>query len=330
LSEDYLSPAKPFYGDESGEIFETPNIVFQSPTTTERIVDTQSGFLVVVKRIDSRLALSVKRQLGTPPSSFIFLTPDEAVKLSNILGNGPYIHTDEINSGHSSSNVSQSTAVDDSLHSHFENNKSETVKEKGSTPKWERLTESHLNTHPLGKLLNSNKNFWQQMFPVLIAFVLGISITVSLSNYHHRKTSLTQFEHLQKEQALALNEQVEKFSRQYVQNLLDFQPETYRNSQIQAMAVMQPILRTAYWKETHFPIPETVLRTAYRKENIVLTKAIQAQGSAKDLIIVDVFGELVRGNSKIHSPLHLQLEVQLNPNGQLMVNKQSDLIASRN
>jgi hypothetical protein len=85
FSDDHASQAAPFFGDETGEIFDAPDVVFESPTTTERVVDTQSGFLVVIKRVDSRLALSVKRRLGTPPVSSILLTPDESLKLSKIL-----------------------------------------------------------------------------------------------------------------------------------------------------------------------------------------------------------------------------------------------------
>ncbi|MBX9725245.1 MAG: hypothetical protein K2X81_27825, partial [Candidatus Obscuribacterales bacterium] len=85
FSDDPSSPAAPFSGDNSGQIFDMPDMVAESPTTTERVLDTQSGFLVVVKRLGDKLALSVKRQIGTPPSSSIALTPDETVKLSKIL-----------------------------------------------------------------------------------------------------------------------------------------------------------------------------------------------------------------------------------------------------
>jgi hypothetical protein len=79
-----------FFSDGSGGIFDAhdldPSMIWQSPTTHERVVDTQSGFLVVLKRGESeRLLLSVKRRLGTPPSSSIALTPDECLKLSKIL-----------------------------------------------------------------------------------------------------------------------------------------------------------------------------------------------------------------------------------------------------
>ena len=56
FSEDPASPAAPLSGDSS--IFDHPDILLQAPTTNERVVDTQSGFLVVIKRIGERVALS--------------------------------------------------------------------------------------------------------------------------------------------------------------------------------------------------------------------------------------------------------------------------------
>src|SRR5262249_40371760 len=85
FSDDHASPAAPFSGDNTGDIFNAPDMVLNSPTTVERVVDTQSGFLVVVRRLDERHALMVRRRLGTPPSSSIVLTPDESLKLSRIL-----------------------------------------------------------------------------------------------------------------------------------------------------------------------------------------------------------------------------------------------------
>ena len=84
--DDQSSPAKGFSGDDSSDIFEGQDVVGSSPTTSERVVDTQSGYLVVLKKVDgTRVALSVKRRIGTPPSSFVLLTPDEQVKMAKIL-----------------------------------------------------------------------------------------------------------------------------------------------------------------------------------------------------------------------------------------------------
>ena len=75
-SDDPASPATPFSGDETGEIFQAPDLVLDSPTTSERLVETQSGFLVVVKQQEDKQALSVKRQLGTPPTSSTRSSPN--------------------------------------------------------------------------------------------------------------------------------------------------------------------------------------------------------------------------------------------------------------
>ena len=74
-----------FSGDDSGQIFEVSDVIPNRYSITERIVDTQSGFIVNLKNIDGRIALSVKRRLGTPPGSAILFTPDESLKLSKIL-----------------------------------------------------------------------------------------------------------------------------------------------------------------------------------------------------------------------------------------------------
>ncbi|MBY0357102.1 MAG: hypothetical protein K2W82_03800 [Candidatus Obscuribacterales bacterium] len=85
FSDDQTSPAAPFSGDSSGAIFDLPDMIAGTADTSEHIVDTQSGFLVIVKHQDNRCAFSVKRRLGTPPSSSVTLTPDESIKLSKIL-----------------------------------------------------------------------------------------------------------------------------------------------------------------------------------------------------------------------------------------------------
>ncbi|MBZ0188982.1 MAG: hypothetical protein K8F91_22245, partial [Candidatus Obscuribacterales bacterium] len=88
-SDDYASPQAPFQGDPTGDIFSEPDVVSQSPLTSVRVVETQSGFLVAVKEVDSRYSLSVKRRIGTPPTSHVLLTGDESLKLSRILADKP-------------------------------------------------------------------------------------------------------------------------------------------------------------------------------------------------------------------------------------------------
>jgi K+/H+ antiporter YhaU regulatory subunit KhtT len=76
----------PFYGDETGEVFSVKEAERPKLETYTHSFETQSGFLVIVKPIGNVYSLSFKRQLGTPPTSFVTLTPDEARRLSNLLG----------------------------------------------------------------------------------------------------------------------------------------------------------------------------------------------------------------------------------------------------
>src|ERR1700728_4549269 len=82
--DDTTQPRNQFYGDQTGEIFTlTEKSAEFAAEHTESSFETQSGYLVLVKQLGSRLALSFKRQIGTPPTSSIFLTNDEAKRLAN-------------------------------------------------------------------------------------------------------------------------------------------------------------------------------------------------------------------------------------------------------
>lgn len=78
-------PSAPFAGDGSGKIFDAPDMVWSPSAAAEQVVDTQSGFMVVIRQAEGKQSLLVKRRLGTPPSSTVTLTPDESVQLAKIL-----------------------------------------------------------------------------------------------------------------------------------------------------------------------------------------------------------------------------------------------------
>jgi hypothetical protein len=84
-SEDSSFNENVFSGDETGQIFIAPDTVPELTGASEHTVDTQSGFVVNVKNIDGRISLSVKRRVGTPPTSSVVFTPNESLKLSKIL-----------------------------------------------------------------------------------------------------------------------------------------------------------------------------------------------------------------------------------------------------
>jgi len=84
--DDYRQPEASFHGNETAGIFLDQQENYPKRQAVERSFETQSGYLVLIKQLGSRYALSFKRQIGTPPTSSIFLTADEGQRLANILG----------------------------------------------------------------------------------------------------------------------------------------------------------------------------------------------------------------------------------------------------
>lgn len=82
------SSRSPFHGDESGDIFNhEKNALPQTKPTDYHNLETQSGFELVLKKIKNKTMFLVKRKIGTPPTSQIILTPDEANRFAHILTN---------------------------------------------------------------------------------------------------------------------------------------------------------------------------------------------------------------------------------------------------
>ncbi len=293
---DQPSPQAPFSGDETGSIFDAPDLVLQSPTTTERTVETQSGFLVVIKRLEERLALSVKRCLGTPPSSSVLLTPDESLKLARILSDGHQTPSRPVLSARGQEWLSTEPSLN-----------SVAAAQPGRR-----------RSHKLVKV-GSRGIF----LPLVLTGLLGIALAC-----------MTQSLKLPGQNPAAENEndplsakKVEPFVQQFVANMLDFNPSTYKVSQIRAMAAMSPDLVESYWNDTRFPMSASQLK-ALPQDTTVLIKRVVAKRLNKKLALTDVYAQLVSEKTKLGSPLHLQLKMIVEPDGQLKVAEQKDLTAS--
>lgn len=321
FSDDYAST---FSNDESGDIFDAPDVVRQSPTTTERVVDTQSGFLVVVKRIDSRFSLSVKRRIGTPPASSILLTPDESVKLSKILGSaGTEFRATSRVGLHSSQDPERwSTPADDS--GSLEDSESVSLR----TP--------HSRAYSAKRPRSSRRKPAAPFkLPLkLIGIVVSCLILIAVLATVAYKTMTARHTAVQTEAKPAVDvaaieaERINKFARTFVSDMLDFNPTSYRVSQIHAMASMSPELLENYWKETHFPLTPEQLKSTPQGMTLMITKVEQERidESARK---VDIYAELVSPNSKLSNPVHLQLKIATSDDGQLRVLEQKDLTAKK-
>ncbi|MBY0548202.1 MAG: hypothetical protein K2W95_12985 [Candidatus Obscuribacterales bacterium] len=311
FSDDPASPAAPFSGDGTGQIFDLPDIVAASPTTNERVVDTQSGYLVVVKKLGDRLALSVKRRVGTPPSSSITLSPDESVKLAKILSWSAQEDTGARRRTHerertASGRRSRNTA-------------------EGELP--ERVVApSSLSSADIPSRLRSPslKSF---LIPVVVgsAIMLGTGGAVGffVSNAMHGATPA-----VVTDASPLSSEKVDHFVRMFVSSMLDFGPETYRASQVQAMSTMTPELMNNYWQETNFPLTTRQLKNLPQGMSILMTE-LKQEPLADGTVMVDVRAQLTDPkNPKIATPVNLRLKLGLDVEKRIQVLEQQDLSAT--
>lgn len=300
FSEDPATPAPPFTGD--GSIFDHPDMLLQAPMTQERIVDTQSGFLVVIKRAGEKLALSCKRRVGTPPSSHVLLTPDESIKLSRILA-GSAIATDELGD----SSASGATA---------------------------RLNVSGRRRFAFTGASNNNANSRSggaaQKFakPLVIGSLFAVGALLVFGGFIAGRSPSIGNQQAAMSAADPLSPaRIDKFARTFVSDMLDFNPATYKISQIQAMSYMSPELLTKYWQETNFPLNRRQLKALPQGTTVMINK-IEQDKSSDDGTSVDIFADLVRSESKTSSPVHIKLKLALNEDGGIRVLEQEDLTSS--
>jgi hypothetical protein len=323
FSEDPTSPAAPFSGDGSGQIFEMPDMVAGSPTTSERVVDTQSGFLVVIKRLNDHLCLSIKRQIGTPPNSSVSLTPDESLKLSRIIA-GSLSSTDDWNSlssarkeRRSGSDRRRSMELSSGLKG-----------EGGSQTDLEIPDEVPASLMPVRELLISVLRRF--MIPIvgiiLCVFTIGIGAGItSLQLFSKNAPAAPTAAAVSISKDTLDPQKVDGFVRVFVTRLLDFTAKSYRISQVQAMASMSPDLLERYWKETRFPLSRRQLSALPHGTSVVIGELKQTPLDAKT-VSVDVHAQITSAeNPNNATPVNLRLKLALDESGQIAVVEQQDL-----
>jgi len=291
--DDPTTPAAPFSGDQSG--LDYPDVLLQSPTTTERVVDTQSGFLLVIKRMGERLALSCKRRVGTPPTSAILLTPDESVKLSKILAHSI-------------------VGLEDSL------------SEEGA-PRLNTATGGRRRIPFMATSAARQQSVWKklEMPAKMLAAVAFLGIICGAAFYAGRYNAGATTHGAATIDPLS-TANVDKFSRKFVSEMLDFNPDTYKLSQVQAMANMSPDLLDKYWQETNFPLTTKQLSALPQGATVMITRIQHERGSNGDAT-ADIYAQLVRPDSKISTPVHIKLKLGIGDDNGIRVLDQEDLTA---
>lgn len=382
FQDDSKSPAA-FTGDS--DVFDLPDAFLQSPTTTERVVDTQSGFLVVVKRQTERISISVKRRLGTPPNSSVLLTPDESLKLSRILATSltaeefqqeritrtelrrrllsqddeqtPFSSTQfgssqfdaqfgssPFNSAeYRDSQVDQRSSLydadgslgntlyrDDTGQYEDGEDPSAPLGEDGG-PRFSSLEQEALAGVAAARARKERRPWFRAINPRLVGVSCTVALVLSAVGISAGLVLNNTFGPTAPDSTNIPNpltpEKIEGFARVYVSDLLDFNPETYKISQIQAMSHMSQQLLERYWKETKFPLTNAQLKSLPQKCSVTITE-IQQKPIDMESADVDIYAHMVQPNSRVMAPLHLKLKLGITTDGTIRVIEQQDVTAS--
>jgi len=345
-SDESASSLTPFNGDPTGDIFASQDVVARSPLTSTRVVETQSGFLIVVKDVPEkeRLSLSVKRQIGTPPTSNILMTMDESKKLSNILfqtPDAPDQMPGQMVPNHlreTSDRIAQAPTYGyaDRPEAYSSQPDLDTYTSPANTPSIDEMRTPYrvrrggnpqkvrtaYNAEAILEYFANVKKRQLAIGGVALIAVVGIAIgAVALLTPSKKRGQ-------ESAQTAALNapDPVETFARTFVTNLLDFNPSSYKVSQVKAMAVMEPELMERHWQETKFPLSKRILSNLPEGQQVLIEKVTKEATSANSYDI-EIKGT-VTSPGKDPSPLALKLEISKTMDGQFIVTNQKDLSSS--
>lgn len=330
FSEDSSSPATPFSGDKTGQIFDLPDMVAGSPTTNERVLDTQSGFIVVVKRLNEAVSLFIKRRIGTPPSSSVALTPDESLKLSKILA-----------TSFSAEDLAEEASFRTSRRRRQASKLFGAESQESETSAGRDQSDTTENAEAIGPadLVISGQSASSVHLPmklmlgsVLRAFlipILGIALTVFAFGLGAGFTGAKLVEKPQAAGALPMaadslsQDKVDLFVREFVSQMLDFTEKSYRSSQVRAMSRMSDELLEKYWLQTRFPLSKKQLKLG----SSVLIEEIKQERNAANTAVADITAKLTLGQTV--TPVKLRLTLGLNAKREIVVLDQEDLSASQ-
>lgn len=352
-SEDY--PA--FAGDQTGQLLAEPDLVALSPVTSARVVETQSGYLVVLKKVDDRISLSVKRRIGTPPSSQVILTQDESVQLSRVLSDsvetigavrGDFFVRDVAERQPSAvteaasvptmtpAQAALSTIYGESPDGGAADGPLDWDEVKQPWRKRKAKTNSQEMTAPIAESIfeESKKELPVKLIMMVgggaVAVIAAAAVVFALVSGFNPQQSANESKETVAQKAAKVEpmaaDKVDKFVRNFVENMLDFNPKTYRSSQIHAMAVMNPETMEKFWQETGFPLSRSKLMQLRKDQTLMINKIVQ-QPISSERTDVELSADLVTPGEKEAMKIRLQLDLGLDAENQLVITQMKDASA---
>ena len=90
---------------------------------------------------------------------------------------------------------------------------------------------------------------------------------------------------------------------------------------------MTPELLNTYWTDTNFPLSKEQLLSIGKGSTVEITN-VDSKKLDKQTATVDVVGQMSQGQDTKPTPVHLQLKLALDADGQIRVTEQNDLAST--
>ncbi len=275
-------------------------------------LETQSGFMLVFKGAKDKATLSVRRKVGTPPSTAVALTPDELRRLANLVGE----LSPEPSSRQRVGVGSERPPAESEFDSFVEREYPELAQRR-------RVKKAFPVSLPeaLFELVTEKKLLLGAAAFAVLVLAAGATTFLLSSKPHIAPASNAA---TATESGASGSLALEKTARTFVMDMLNFRKGSYRQAQIRAMAMMTPELADRYWTETHFPLTRLQLKAMPQDQEVrieSITPVTLAAGSYQ----VDVQGNLIGTSGTPPTPVIIRLSIVQDATGKLLVSEQKDI-----
>ena len=284
-------------------------------------LETQSGFMLVFKGAKDKATLSVRRKVGTPPSSAVTLTPDELRRLSNLVGE---LSPEPV--------ARQRLAVGSERPPAESDFDSFVAREYPELAQRRRVKKAFPISVPeaIFELVTQKKLMLMAGLAFAVLIISAVSTALFLTSKPFAGAPIAVAPSTTKAgQAGSLA--LEETARTFVLDMLNFRKDSYRQAQIKAMAMMTPELAARYWSETNFPLSKSQLKALPQDQEVRIESVVPTTISVAPLSYqVDVKGNLIGASGTAPTAVVIRLSIVQDASGKLLVSEQKDITAQTN
>lgn len=279
-------------------------------------LETQSGFMLVFKGAKDKATLSVRRKVGTPPSSAVTLTPDELRRLSNLVS--------ELSPEPASRQRLAVGSERPPAESDFD---SFVAREYPELAQRRRIKKAFPISFPeaIFELVTEKKLLLLAGLALAVLVTTAASTVLFLTSKPFAGAPIAAAPSATKA-GLAGSLSLEETARTFVLDMLNFRKDSYRQAQIKAMAMMTSDLAERYWKETNFPLTRSQLKALPQDQEVRIESVVPTTISPGNYQ-VDVKGNLIGASGTAPTAVIIRLSIIQDASGKLLVSEQKDITA---